>query len=199
MGTAPVLAADADPTPAAGCAVTVLAVAARAGDPDALASLYTSLEPKISRFVRRYRGWERASWDAEDVSQEAYLALVRLLEQWSGEGPFLPYFFACYRFRLRDAVCRLAREERTRGFASTWREMDDQAGDAFTAAELRADLAALSPADRALLQWRIEEGERVTEVAERLGVNRRTVHRRWERLRVSLHQIADELSRRPRR
>ncbi len=47
----------------------------------ALAMLYTALEPKITRFVRRYRGWERASWDADDVRQEAYLALCATVVQ----------------------------------------------------------------------------------------------------------------------
>ncbi len=180
---------DDDPTPAAGRALTALAVSARAGDRDALAALSTSLEPKISRFVRRYRGWDRASWDANDVSQEAYLALADLVEQWGGVGPFVPYFFACYRFRLRDAVRRLDGPARLRQVSLSEDWMGDHAGDAFTAAELRADLAALSPADRALLAWRIE-GERFTAMADRLGVTRRTVHRRWGRLRTEVLPIA---------
>ncbi len=200
MTAVPVLTTDADPTPDVARVLTALAVSARAGDRDALATLSTSLEPKISRFVCRYRGWERASWDADDVSQEAYLALAALVEQWSGDGPFLPYFFACYRFRLADAVRRLAREERsfvkrlneTRGttFSPRWVERPDPfASDVFAVAELRADLAAFSPADRALLAWRIE-GERFTAIADRLGVTRRTVHRRWDRLRTEVLRIA---------
>ena len=121
--------------------------------------------------------------------QEAYLALARLVEQWSGEESFLPFFFATFRFRLRDAVARLDGEERrfvrspyetSRGtFGPRWAESANPfAGDAFAAAELRADLAALSPADRVLLAWRFEEGERFGVIAERLGVHRRTVHRR---------------------
>ncbi len=190
-----------------------MAVAARAGDRDALVALYVALEPKITRFVRRYRGWSGATWDADDIAQEAYLALAALVAKWSGEGPFLPYFFACYRFRLRDAVRCLGREDRhfvrtphemdppgyvqtlnekqPPTFYSPWVESADHfAGDAFAAAELRTDLAALLPADRALLAWRIEEGERFTEIAAQLDVNRRTVHRRWSRLRLALEQIA---------
>ncbi|MDP9470666.1 MAG: hypothetical protein M3Q71_08355, partial [Chloroflexota bacterium] len=78
---APVLAADANPTPDVARALTALAASARAGDPDALASLYTPLEPKIARFARRYRGWAGPSWDADDVSQEAYLALCATVVQ----------------------------------------------------------------------------------------------------------------------
>ncbi|MDP9357352.1 MAG: hypothetical protein M3R02_19095 [Chloroflexota bacterium] len=81
MTAVPVLAIDDDPTPATAHALMALAVAARVGDQDALAALYTALEPKISRFVRRYRGWSRASWDVDDVSQEAYLALCATVVQ----------------------------------------------------------------------------------------------------------------------
>ncbi len=75
------ISVDADPTPDVARALTALAVSARAGNRDALATLYTSLEPKIARFARRYRGWERASWDADDVRQEAYLALCATVVQ----------------------------------------------------------------------------------------------------------------------
>ncbi len=81
MTPIPVLAADDDPTSDVVRALAALAASARAGDPEALAMLYTSLGPKIARFVRRYRGWERASWDADDVSQEAYLALCATVVQ----------------------------------------------------------------------------------------------------------------------
>ncbi len=81
MGAAPVLAADADPTPTEPRALAALAASARAGDSAALGALSTALAPKIARFVRRYRGWERASWDVDDVSQEAYLALCATVVQ----------------------------------------------------------------------------------------------------------------------
>lgn len=189
MGVAPVLAADADPTPDVARALTALAVAARAGDRDALAVLYTSLEPKISRFVRRYRGWAGGSWDADDVSQEAYLALAGLVDQWSGVGPFLPYFFACYRFRLRDAIRKLdgPAQRETWGVATVCLS-DQRTEEAFALAEVSADLAALSASDRALLVRRAWDGERVGEIADQTRVHRRTVHRRWGRLRSELRE-----------
>ncbi|MDP9357779.1 MAG: hypothetical protein M3R02_21315 [Chloroflexota bacterium] len=167
MITVPVLPVDANPTPDVARALTAMAVSARTGDPDALATRYIALEPKITRFVRRYRGWERASWDAEDVSQEASLALARLLEQWSGEGLFLPYFFSTFRFRLRDAVATLDRAERC-----FMRSPHVMGGISF-----RSESERNRPGDF----WPI---------VERLGVTRRTVHRRWSRLRLALEQIA---------
>ncbi len=118
-------------------------MAARAGDPDALATLYTALEPKITRFVRRYRGWIRTSWDVDDVAQEAYLALARLVEQWSGEGLFLPYFFATFRCRLADAVRRLDGPAPLQPLSRMVDLVEHAGGDAVGVAELRADLAAL--------------------------------------------------------
>ncbi len=67
---------------------------------------------------------------------------------------------------------------------------DPFASDAFVAAELRADLATVSPADRTLIAWRVEDGERLTAIADRLGVTRRTMHRRWGRLREELEWAA---------
>ncbi len=81
MTALPALPIDASPTPDVARALAALAASARAGDSDGLATLYIALEPKITRFVRRYRGWERASWDADDVSQEAYLALCATVVQ----------------------------------------------------------------------------------------------------------------------
>ena len=56
MTPVPALSANADPTPATTRALTALAVAARVGDRDALAALYMALEPKITRWIRHYRG-----------------------------------------------------------------------------------------------------------------------------------------------
>ncbi len=81
MTALPALPIDARPTPDVARALAALAASARAGDPDALATLYIALEPKITRFVRRYRSWIRTSWDADDVSQEAYLALCATVVQ----------------------------------------------------------------------------------------------------------------------
>ncbi len=101
----------------------------------------------------------------------------------------MSYFFASYRYRLRDAVRRL--DGPIRQIALLLDLADRAGGDACTVAELPADLAALSPADRALLVWRVEEGERFTEIAERLGVNGRTVHRRWSRLQSEVQPLVN--------
>ena len=58
--------------------------------------------------------------------------------------------------------------ETSKATFGSWRaaSADLFAGDAFTEAEVLADLAALSPADRAVLRGRAE-GERFTELADR--------------------------------
>ncbi len=179
------IAVDAQITPELDRTVSALARAARAGDLDARNALYSVLEGKIRRFVRRYRGGSWAghrSWDDDDLAQEAFLVFVDLVTEWTGEGSFTPYFLAYFPWRLRDAVRRL---NGARPFGQVaWPAHDllsDGTAATGAAIALLESLAAGLPAtSRAILLWHVRDGERFGAIATRLGISRRTVHRHWE-------------------
>ena len=189
----PVLRRGEAPTPAGEQALAEAAVAARAGDPVARDALYEALAQPIAVCVARYR--RRASragvWDLDDVRQEAYLAFVETLEEWSGQPPFFGFFAIRFPRRLADAVQRLDRRMRppaVRG--GTHLLHDDSAAAAASLALLEGLAATLPEPDGAILLLRIRDGQGFGTIARGLGLSRRTVCRRWgclrELLRASL-------------
>ena len=181
----PPLAVDAEITPELDHSLTLLADAARRGDRNARDTLYTILNAKIRRFVRRYRGGSWAthqSWDEDDLAQEAFLVFADLVSGWSGEASFATYFLAYFPWRLRDAVRRL---NGTRPYGEVaWPKSDilsDSTAATGAALALLEALASDLPApNRAILLWHVRDGERFGTIATRLGISRRTVHRHWE-------------------
>src|SRR5687767_8711170 len=91
----PVVHPGESPTSGLDRALARAVVAAAAGDTDARNALYFALAWPIAGYVARHRRRAFASggtWDLDDVGQEACLALVETIEEWSGEPPFLAYF-----------------------------------------------------------------------------------------------------------
>ena len=182
----PPLPADSAVTPQLDRSLVVLARAARAGDPAARNTLYALLSAKIDRFVRRYRrgSWDNDySWDVEDLAQEAFLVFADLVDGWAGNDSFTPYFLAHFPWRLRDAVRRLNGTRQRDQIALA--AQHDLVSDGTAATEAAVDLlealtARLSPTSRAMLLWRLRDGERFGTIAGRLGLSRRTLHRHWD-------------------
>ncbi len=181
----PPLTVDAEITPELDRSLSTLARAARAGDPRARNALYTAMEAKIHRFVRRYRAssWKaHRIWDNDDLAQEAFLIFTDLITSWSGEGSFPPYFFAHFPWRLRDAVRRFNGHSPYTGITWTPYDLlsDNTAATDAAVALLEALAAGLPATSRAILLWHVRDGERFSAIATRLGISRRTVHRYWE-------------------
>lgn len=172
--------------------LTRLALAARAGDVGARDLVYQALSPSIERMVAGCARLTWAAdcprrdgrpWDREDLAQEAYLIFNDLVRAWSGEGPFTPYLFAYFPWRLRNAWRRL-RPDRPRGAAIVRHGPEDLAADASAvaaeAAVLLEALADLLPeVERIILLAHIRDGLTLTEIAQRLGLRSRQVSRRW--------------------
>lgn len=179
------LKVEAEISPEVDGVLSSLARAARGGDPDARNALYTVLEAKIHRFVRRYRGgsWGlNRSWSGDDLGQEAFLVFADLITEWTGEASFAPYFLSHFPWRLRDAVRRLNGRSPYRGIALPVHDLlsDDTAASEAAIAILEALAAGLPETSRAILLWHVRDGERFNAIATRLGISRRTVHRHWE-------------------
>lgn len=156
--------------------------------------------------------------EQDDLAHEGYLILVDLIERWPGEAGFGAYVLSRFPWRLSDAAWSLAgRSTRRRGRADESDEdegfrlmvggrtlppratVGDKAGveqvaDARSGSDeayvqLEALAGALGEPDGCILLWRIRDREAMTVIADRLGLTRRTVHRRWERIMDDLRQM----------
>jgi DNA-directed RNA polymerase specialized sigma24 family protein len=175
-----------------------LARAARTGDRDARNALWVALAPKIDRLAvaagRRTRGdnaprRDGRPWDAEDLRQEAFPLFADLLAAWSGEGPIGPYLLSHLAWRLRSVARALAvpRRFETSPAASARLHLADGSAAAAEALILLEALAADLPTpDGAILLRHVRDAESLAVVALRLGLDRRTVYRRWQAIKDGL-------------
>ncbi|MDQ3693571.1 MAG: sigma-70 family RNA polymerase sigma factor [Chloroflexota bacterium] len=177
--------------PADDAEVTRLALAARAGDRRARHDLYRAPTPSLDRMVAGCVRLTRAvdcprrdgqPWDREDLAQEAYLVFCDLLRVWSGEGPFSPYLFGYFPWRLRNAWRRL-RPDRPRGLALPRLRLDLVIDESALAEEARVLLEALAgdlpEVERIILLAHVQDGVTLTEIGRRLGLRPQQVGRRW--------------------
>src|SRR5688572_18555534 len=82
------------------------AVAAGAVDAGARDPRYDARAGRSAGCVARYRrrAWSAGVWDLDDVRQEAYLAFIETIREWSGQPPFFGFFAIRYPRRLADGV-----------------------------------------------------------------------------------------------
>ena len=195
----PVLRQDEPVAAAQDALLTAVAHRARHGDRDARELLWRAfvprLEPAVSRcgrmtFLPHWAVRNGQPWELDDLRQEAWLVFAEVIGAWDGQGSFVPYATAYFPWRLRNAMRRLGPARRARPLAAAAGSASACAGlrDAERASLLATLGAALTPADARVLELRLE-GFSLTVIARRLGVTRRTVSRRWGRIR----RIAREL------
>ncbi len=182
-----------------------LVLAAQTGSVAARNEIHALLRVKIGRWVEReWLAIRNRTLIVEpgDVHGEAFLVLADLVEQWPGVGGFGAYVMRVFPWRLRAAVREQAglpvRLRQTTGHGG-WLGPVDTSEDTGTTpvagllaeqtwlAEeaislLEALSAGLDEPDRLLLVWRVRDGQTMTEIARRLGLSRRQIHRRWDRI-----------------
>lgn len=191
----PLLRPNQPATPAQDALLTAIARHAQLGDRAARDLLWRAFASRLQPIMFRcgriawQREWVRRDgrpWALDDLRQEGWLVFAELITAWDGKGSFISYVTAYFPWRLRDAMRRLgpARRVRSRPYparrilADEYRELLDA-----EAKELLTPImAALSPADAIVLQMRVMEDLSLTEIARQLGVNRRTITRRWVRI-----------------
>jgi RNA polymerase sigma factor (sigma-70 family) len=199
----PLLRPDQPVTPAQNARLTTLAKRARQGDDAARELLWRAfaarLEPVILRCGRMawQANWPRRNdrpWDLDDLRQEAWLAFADLAEQWDGEGSFVPFVTAYFPWRLRNAMRTMAPTRRTVALAPSMEPEDasSEIDEAESAILFSAILAALSPGDAMLLQMRVVDELSLGDIARQLGVNRRTISRRWARIMRVAREVVQE-------
>jgi len=193
----PLIGVDDDLGPALERVLHPVAVRAQSGDRAARDALYMAFEPKLVRFIWRIRvpfapDGCRGLWDRDDVTQEAYLAFVGVIESWSPGIPFGRYVLANFPWRLRDAVHRGVgrRGVPPRGYAVPILDSDTIADPASGEDEQRVMIDALAasfepPLDN-LLRLRILEQQTLAKAAKRLGISRRSVNRHWRTILIRM-------------
>jgi RNA polymerase sigma factor (sigma-70 family) len=202
----PVLRPDEPVTAAQDALLTAIAHRARQGDRDARELLWRAfaprLEPAVSRcgrmtFLPHWAARNGRPWELDDLRQEAWLVFAEVIGAWDGEGSFVPYATAYFPWRLRNAMRRLGPVRRARPLAAVSGTAAACAGlrDAERASLLATFGAALSTADARVLELRLE-GLSLTAIARRLGVTRRTVSRRWGRIRRTARELLAETAHR---
>jgi RNA polymerase sigma factor (sigma-70 family) len=199
----PVLRPDALATPAEEALLTGIARRAKRGDRAARDLLWRAFAPRLEAALRRCgrmawrHGWTRRDgcpWELDDLRQEGWRVFAELIADWNGEGSIVPYLTAYLPWRLQNAMRRLGPPRFRPLTAPTVEPVAEcrELLDAEAEALLAEILAALSPEEEAVLALRLWEGATLGEVSRRLGVPRRTLNRRWERIRQVTRQVLEE-------
>ena len=168
---------------------------ARSGDSGALDELIERHLPRVRRFSIKMC---RAEDDADDVSQETFMAAAGSIDRFRGESSFGSWLYAiarsfCLKKRRRSkfAPARMqAVDELKAGdlhrLSAVLHTPEDDAVRSETAAALDAAILQLEPIYREVLILRDVEGLTAAEAAAALGLNVHTVKTRLHRARLSL-------------
>lgn len=176
--------------------LTAIARLAQLGDMAARDHLYAAFAPSINRLAHRFGGpgWGAgAVWDVDDLIQEGYLIFLDLVDGWPGGESFVAYALGRLPWRIRNAVRRF---NGPRPALATGARIDHLADESAAAAEavvLLEELASSLPRPGGdILLWRIRDSETAVTIALRLGIDRRTVTRCWQRTLATLRQSLGE-------
>lgn len=199
----PLLHPDQGVTPTQEALITMLAQRARHGDQAATQLLWRAFEARLEPVLRNCGHTARQStgpqrdgqpWMQEDLRQEAFVVFNDLTATWEGTESYVPYITAHFAWRLRMAARRLGPQRSTASHADSpdlpaiYHELRE--------AEYRTLLetvsAHLSPADAMVLELRVREGHELAEIARQLGVQQRTITRRWQRICAVARAVLSE-------
>ncbi|MEI3852581.1 MULTISPECIES: sigma-70 family RNA polymerase sigma factor [Ensifer] len=139
------------------------------------------------------RGWARR-WtvsggvDAEDIVQEALLAVHVKRHTWRDDAPVMPWLHAIARHKFVDAVRRQARRP-TVGIAEYEETLESAETEKARDWEIGRALEGLAPGQRSVVNAISIEGCTVAETAQRLDMNETAV-------RVALHRGLAAIARR---
>jgi RNA polymerase sigma factor (sigma-70 family) len=173
---------------------------ALAGDRDAQNALFAAFAPRLGHWVRRAQnrcrqyGVDPAIED-EDIAQQAFVVFADLLHSWDGRGSLSAFIIAFYPWRLSDSIRGMSDPRLSQSQVSF--TPDGLVDGSYAADEANALLETLagemSPRDGQILLLRVRDRLDWTEIAEQIGVHKRTALRDWKRimnmLRVSLGAV----------
>ena len=162
----------------------LLVLRAQAGDSDAMAQLVEHWQPRLWAFARVLMGDDQSAWD---VTQDAWLAVVRDLPRLEDPARFRPWIFRIVRNKSAD---RIRRSQRQRRLLHDYAE--NASGE--TAPEsgtVRDVLGSLPEKDGSLLALHYIEGFGYEELAAILDVPLGTVKSRLHAARERLRKLLE--------
>lgn len=141
----------------------------RRGEPGAFDALYQRYGPRLYRFSLRLCG---NPTDAEDLTQEVFVAAYRGLHRFEGRSSLATFLYrvAVYRWRQTRESARRRPETVPWDDRHPPTAPDDPAGSGIRRADLRAALSQLPEAHRAAFLLVKAEGLTCREAADVLGI-----------------------------
>lgn len=172
------------PTP-----VEELVKACRAGDRDAQRQLYERFSRNVYRLMVRMVG----VGDADDLTQQVFLRVLRAIGQYSGRSRFETWL---YRVAMNESLQHLRRQKRRKHGGLDYEPMDGAPphGAQVEAHELlERGLQELDPELRSIFLLREVENLSYQEIAQTLEISEGTVASRLSRARRRLRERLTEL------
>lgn len=160
--------------------------AALAGDEKAYATFLHSVAAVVRSFAGRRAGSGKV--DAEDVVQEALLAIHLKRHTWKTDAPVLPWVMAIARHKLIDAYRRGGQriEVDLDNILETHAQPETEQP---SAREIGRALDGLTPGQRQVVSAISVEGRSISETAEALAISQTAV-------RVALHRGLQAIAKR---
>lgn len=161
----------------------LLVVRCRLGEREAFRELVAVWHPPLWRYVR---GMVGSSHLADDLAQEAWVAVVRGLPRLRQPERFAPWLFTIARRTVTDHLRQTYKAPETAMEDATAVVADDELNDVLTTMRIEAGLAALPPLEREVLILFHLQDLPLASCAEVLGVPAGTVKSRLHRARRML-------------
>lgn len=169
-----------------------LALAARS-DASERDRLYVLLAAKIERFAARFRSWRLEPFTIDDVQQETYLVFAAIIDAWTPRHEagrpfgFLYFFLKIYPLRLSDAVSDMIGRRQPAPLVLPDGDRDPPdcslpEGEAIVSAIVDDLCTRLTSEQAMMLRLRVASGRSLPQVANELGLARRTAYRRWHNI-----------------
>lgn len=171
--------------------------AANRGDASAYRALLADIAAVLRGVVRRRLA--RTGLDlheCDDIVQEALLAIHEKRSTWDESRPILPWVHAIARYKLIDAVRRLARSRRhvVEMPDENWleRQPSGRVPHDGAAGDIAAGLKSLTERQRAVVLVIARDGATIRSAAERLSMSEGAVRTTWHRSLTRLRSLSDE-------
>ncbi|MDL2082224.1 sigma-70 family RNA polymerase sigma factor [Streptomyces sp. GXMU-J15] len=161
----------------------LLVVRCQLGEREAFRELVAVWHPPLWRYVR---GMVGASHLADDLAQEAWVAVVRGLPRLRQPERFAAWMFTIARRTVTDHLRQTYKMPETAMEEATTVVADDELSGVLTALQIEAGLAALPPLEREVLVLFHLQDLPLATCAEVLGVPPGTVKSRLHRARRML-------------
>jgi RNA polymerase sigma-70 factor (ECF subfamily) len=159
----------------------------RRGDADAAAEFFDRYAARVRRFIMQMLGPNSPPQDAEDLSQETFLAMAEALPFFRGDSSLFTFACAIAHRKTASFIRTNARRARIAESFAVGEETSGAPADPADA-ELRRAMAALRPEYREMLHLKYVEEASTAEIAAIVRKSERAVESALARARRALRK-----------